>query len=114
MSEANENSPVQGTTATEVHPEARRALRRYSAMSAREIRRAGPEWVRVEHHAGEWCPACGSPDLHVTYYEAAKGPKPNTLLEDACCNVCGHRYGHYVADVPNTGCKPSEWSPASA
>ena len=94
-----------------VHPRARRILKRYGAMSPREIRRAGSEWVAVEHRANMRCPACGSSDLHVTYYEATKGPQPNMLLEDGCCNACGHRYEHHVARVPNSGCDPLEWSP---
>ena len=98
----------------EVHPEARRILERYGGMNIPEIRRAGSEWVEVEHRANMCCPACGLPDLHVTYYEAAKGPQPNVLLEDGCCNACGHRYEHNVARVPNTGCNPLEWSPKVA
>ena len=93
------------------HPEARRILKRYGTMSAREIRRASAAWVRVEHHANERCPACGAPDLHVTYHEAAKGPTPNTLLESGICNACGSAYEHYVADVPNSGCDPRDWAP---
>ena len=100
--------------ASTIHPEARRILKRYGTMTVREIRRAGPQWVKVKHHAGERCAACGARALHVTYHEAARGPQPNTLLEDACCNACGHRSEHHVANVPNSGCKPSEWRPASA
>ena len=80
-------------------------------MTVREVRRAGPDWVRVEHYAGELCPVCDSPALHVTYHEAVRGPQPNTLLEDACCNACGHRYEHHVARVPNSGCDPRDWTP---
>ena len=104
MSEA-----IQATS--NVHREARRILKRYGTMTVREIRRAGPEWVAVEHNANEQCPACGASAMHVTYHEATKGPQPNTLLEDACCNACGHRYEYHVASVPNSGCDPRDWTP---
>ena len=97
--------------ATEVHPEARRILKQYRTMSAREIRRAGPGWVRIEHHYNEGCEACGCPDVAATIYEATRGPRPNVLLESGICTRCGHRYEYLVADVPNTGCNPLEWTP---
>ena len=96
---------------TSVHPEACRILRRYRTMSAREIRRAGPDWIRVEHDHNAHCYACGCPDVAATIYEATRGPQPNTVLEDGICLSCGHRYEWHVADVPNTGCDPRTWTP---
>ena len=100
--------------AAEAHPEARRILRRYSTMTAREIRRAGPEWVDVKRRDHEACAVCGCPDVAVTIYEATKGPRPNVLLESRCCTRCGHRDEHFVADVPNAGCTPLDWTPRPA
>ena len=99
--------------ANEVHPEAKRILKRYRTMTRREIRRAGSEWVDVDRYDAV-CDACDAVDVHVFSYSAVKGPQPNTLLESGCCNTCGWQFEHYVADVPNTGCNPLEWTPKAA
>ena len=99
--------------AREVHPEAALILYRYRTMTVREIRRAGPEWVEVDYFDSV-CDACGSASVHVVTHSAARGPRPNVLLESGCCNECGWHFEHHVADVPNSGCDPLSWVPEGA
>ena len=99
--------------AREVHPEAQRILKRYRTMTIREVRRAGPEWIRTTRHSEECCHVCGAAAVDAVAYEAVRGPQPNVVLERGFCHACGHSYEYDVSGVPNTGCDPRDWTPGS-
>ena len=106
-----QNTPIE---ANEVHPEAQRILRRYRTMTPREVRRAGPQWIRAVRHHEDHCYECGAAAVEAIAYEAVRGPQPNVVLERGFCHACGHSYEYDVSDVPNTGCNPCQWAPPTA